>query len=274
VAYRGFDAVAYYLLADALLATGARSVALVVNLQALTDGWFRNLNIKHPELVAFLGLGRVPEALLLPLELAGVSDASLVTQPALRAIGMSAMPELLRDLREGFRQRLLPGFPAEAEAATAEPPADERGPRPRAKGRAMGGRRPAPWQPGLWGTSPFRHTDLYPDHLRRDAAAVRVLEATVRRLAQSGARVAVVLAPLHVQALRVMGAYERRGIEESLEVIRALSTERGAAIVDLSHFLLEERYFSDAYTHFTAEGNVIVAAEALQGLATARRPGS
>jgi hypothetical protein len=333
----GFDAVAYYTLADALAALHPAAVVLVANLQAFSDSWFRNLKIKHPDLVAFVRPTRALEVIALPLDEAGISDASALTMPMLRWLGAPELPATLRDYRDAFRARLdgagaapvparLPAFAPGARRPSAEggrggkrvrprPPAGdaepgalpprlgpkaqrERGgkrlwplppvsrPRPAAATDAAGDRlpppaglgqgphaapakragspRPAPGArrprgTGTWATSPFRRLDLYPSALARGAPAVEVMAAAVRAFTAHGLRTIVVLAPLHLQALRLTGAYDRRHVADAVDLVRAASLENGAEVVDLTEALPEESYFSDAYTHFTAEGNRLVA---------------
>jgi hypothetical protein len=94
----------------------------------------------------------------------------------------------------------------------------------------------------------------------------------VRRLVDGGARVVVLVLPVHLQALRLTGAYERADVDGAIAVVRAASEANGAAVVDLTHALPEERYFADAFSHFTEEGARMVSAAALKGLAATRAP--
>ena len=289
VAYAGFDPIAYYLLADALAALRPRAVLLTANLQAFTDSWFRNPRMKHPQLAAFVRPTRVPEAMALPLELAGISDSSLVTKPLLRLLRATDVPEILDGYRERFRAELdqalgalsvtaADGGPA---TANAEVPGSPRSggltPPPTAGGAPRqtvgsapnmavrrGGRKGA--RAGTWSTSPFRRLDLYPDHLDRTQASVRVLAATVRDLVADGVPTVVAIAPLHLQALRLTGAYQSRDIAAAVVLIRDVIVESGATPLDLTQALPLESYFADAHTHFTAEGNRIVAAQIIAGL--------
>jgi hypothetical protein len=283
VAYSGFDAVAYYLLADEIAALHPRAVVLTANLQALTDSWFRNPRMKHPQLTAFVRPTRVPEAMGLPLDLAGISDLSLATMPMLRLFGATEVPEILEGYRERFRgdiDRLLglwwaamtEGGPGTAAAAALDRPRSEDAavlaiaagpptagaPRQRRRGKGLA--------PGTWLTSPFRRLDLYPDHLGREQASVRVLGASVRDLVARGVRTVVLIAPLHLQALQLTGAYQRRDITGAVALIRDVTVENGATPLDLTEALPQEIYFTDAHTHFTVEGNRIVVAQILAEL--------
>lgn len=286
----GFDAVAYYLLADALSARRPGAVVLIANLQTFSDSWFRNLRIKHPDLVAFVRPTRALEAIALPLDEAGVSDASVLTMPLLRRLRVPELPAMLRGYREAFRSRLsgaaappLRRQPALAPGAGKRvPPGGGVGrpwPRRAAPPRPGAGRLPKPPPtrtrprgPATWTSSPFRRTDLYPAALNRDAPAVDVMAAAVRALTARGVRTIVVLAPLHLQALKLTGAYARRDVAGAVAVVRAVSVESGAAVIDLTEALPEETYFSDAYTHFTEEGNRLVTDALIGALASMLAP--
>jgi hypothetical protein len=121
----------------------------------------------------------------------------------------------------------------------------------RRRGQAPGG--------GVWLSSAFKRVDLYPDRIDARQATVRMLAATVRDLAARGVRTIVLIAPIHLQALQMTTAYERRDIAGALAIIREAVTANGGAVVDLAAALPRETSFTDAYTHFTPEGNRIVA---------------
>jgi hypothetical protein len=105
----------------------------------------------------------------------------------------------------------------------------------------------------------FRFTDLYPANLDREQSTVRVLGATVRDLVARDVRTVVLLAPLHLQALKLTGAYAQRNLPQAVRVIAETTTAGGGAALDLTEALPEEALFADRYTHFTAEGNRLVA---------------
>lgn len=282
LARRGFDGVAYYSLADTFVALRPRAIVLLGNLQAFTDTWFRNQQIKHPDLVAFLNLWRVPQALSLPLELAGITDATIASLPVLRLVGMTDLPDALREWRSHFHDTVLdslgprPASASENVAGIQAPPAGQATPAPRppvprvpAMGPVPGGRgrrKAGIFQPGIWVTSPFRHPEYYPDHLDPADPAVRVFTAAVRRLSSAGVRTIVLLAPVHLQALRMTTAYKTRDIPGTIRVLREASEANGAMVLDLTHTIGEERFFVDAYTHLNEEGNRIVVEEALRQL--------
>ncbi|MEO6026948.1 MAG: SGNH/GDSL hydrolase family protein [Candidatus Binatia bacterium] len=106
VQHDGYDAVAYYLLVDQLAALRPAAVVLTANLQSFTDEWFKRTRMKHPQLAAFIRPLRVPAAMQLPLELAGITDASLVVKPVFRVLGASDVPEQI----DGYRTRLREGL--------------------------------------------------------------------------------------------------------------------------------------------------------------------
>ena len=283
LARRGFDGVAYYSLADAFVTLRPRAVVLLGNLQAFTDAWFGNTKIKHPDLVAFLRPWHVPQALALPLESAGIADATVASLPLLRLVGMTDLPEALRDWRTHFHDTMMDRLgpqPAEASDGAAGNPAPPSGgqaapiapvPAPRVPpmGPVPGGRgvRPkAMFQQGLWVTSPFKHPEYYPDHLDAEAPAVRVFAAALRRLSRAGVRTIVLLAPVHLQALRMNTAYKTRDIPGTISVLREVSEANGAAVIDATHTIGEERLFVDAYTHLNEDGNRIFVDETLRQL--------
>jgi hypothetical protein len=61
--------------------------------------------------------------------------------------------------------------------------------------------------------------------------------------------------------------YERRDIGGAIAQLETTETAAGGQPIDLSELLPEERYFIDAYTHFTDEGVAIVSAATLRALA-------
>ena len=77
-------------------------------------------------------------------------------------------------------------------------------------------------------------------------------------LVARGVRTVVFLAPLHVQAAKVTGAYVGRNLPQAEKVVRELTVDNGGHFVDLAEVLPQESYFVDRYTHFTADGNRIV----------------
>ena len=282
LARHGFDGVAYYSLADSFVALRPRAIVLLTNLQAFTNTWFRNVKIKHPDLVAFLKPWHVPQALALPLERAGIADATIASLPLLRLIGMTDLPEALRDWRLQFHDSMLKGLgprPAEASegvAGKAAPPSGQVGPAPTipaphvpAMGPVPGGRGAPPkamFQPGIWVTSPFKHPEYYPAHLDPAAPPVRVFTAALRRLHAAGVPTIVLLAPVHIQALRMNTGYTTRDIPGTIRVLREASEANGAMVLDLTHAIGEERLFVDAYTHLNEEGNRMVVDETLRQL--------
>lgn len=288
VAYNGFDPVAYYLLADQIAALRPRAVVLIANLQAFTDSWFRHPRMKHPQLAAYVRPARVLQAMALPLELAGISDSSLAVKPFLRLVGASQVPEILDGYRERFDAELdrflgqAPKTTADADAAeTAPAPSGAAGiaaptapTPPTAPGAGIPGRGfGRPPVPGRFvPTSAFRRLDLYPSHLKRDQSTVRVLEATVRDLVANDIRTIVLLTPLHLLALKTTGAYQQRDIDGALALIRDVSVTSGATTIDLTQELPQERYFTDEFTHFTGEGNRIVAARLIAEVTRALAP--
>ncbi len=146
-AHDGFDPVAYYLLVDEIAALRPEAVVLVANFQAFTDDWFRRARMKHPQLAAFVRPARVPEAMRLPLELAGVADASLIVKPVLRAVGATDLPEKIDGYRTRVRERLdgvsataAKTALAESGLANAAPPAATPAPPRQCRRRARGER--------------------------------------------------------------------------------------------------------------------------------------
>jgi hypothetical protein len=100
--------------------------------------------------------------------------------------------------------------------------------------------------------------DLYPANLDATQSTVQVLAATVRDLTRRGVRTIVFMAPLHVQAAKLTGAYTQRNLPQAVQVVGAATTENGGDYVDLSELLPQETYFVDRYTHFNADGNRLV----------------
>jgi hypothetical protein len=133
--------------------------------------------------------------------------------------------------------------------------------------RARGGCGPSA-STALRGTAATQHErvlryDLYPDHLKRDHATVQVLAATVRDLHAREVPTIVVLAPINLQALQTTGNYQRRDVAGAVALVAEVVTTSGGIVIDLTTALPRESYFTDAYTHFGADGNRIVAIEML-----------
>jgi len=266
VAYDGFDAIAYYLLVDEIAALRPAAVVLTANMQSFTASWFTHASMKHPELASFVRLRRVPEAIMLPLELAGITDASLVLKPALRVIGASDVLRKIEDHRTNVRKR-LDALMTSVERAmedsqvayAAEPPGPWGLPPRRRKG-------PPPGGGGPLHKAAYRFMDLYPSNLEREQSTVRVLEATVRDLVARDVRTIVMLAPLHLQAARVTGAYTEQNFPQAVRVVDAATVSSGGVFLDLAEVLPQESFFVDRYTHFTAAGNRVVADRLLEKL--------
>jgi hypothetical protein len=109
--------------------------------------------------------------------------------------------------------------------------------------------------------------DLYPANLDPSQSTVRVLGATVRDLTRRGVPTIVFMAPLHVQAAKVTGAYTQRNLPRAVQVVGAATTQNGGRYVDLAEVLPQESYFVDRYTHFNGDGNRIVRDELLDAVA-------
>ena len=112
----------------------------------------------------------------------------------------------------------------------------------------------------------YRFMDLYPANLGREQSTVRVLGATVRDLVGRDVRTIVLLAPLHLQALRVTGAYKQRDLPRAVRVVDEVVVASGGTVVDLTEVLPQESFFVDRYTHFTVEGNRVVLDRLLEDL--------
>ena len=275
VAHDGFDAVAYYLLVDEIAALRPEAVVLTANLQSFTDSWFRHPLMKHPQLAAFVRPARILEAIRLPLELAGINDASLVVQPALRLVGASALPAKIDGYRTRVRERLDAVLAGGAKTAMvgggiayAAPPPPATAPVAPPMGAARRAREPNAGRPGgqVLAKPAYRFMDLYPANLDREQSTVRVLGATVRDLVGRDVRTIVMLAPLHLQALRLTGAYKQRDLPRAVRVVDEVVVASGGTVVDLTEVLPQESFFVDRYTHFTVEGNRVVLDRLLEDL--------
>jgi hypothetical protein len=276
VAYDGFDAVAYYLLVDEIAALRPVAVVLTTNLQSFTDSWFGHVRMKHPQLAAFVRPTRVPQAITLPLELAGITDAALVLKPALRAIGASDVPEKIDGYRTRVRRRLDAVLAVGTKTVVAGPPVAYAAAPPLVTppmGAKLPARRPKtglaappPGGRGRVSKPAYRFMDLYPANLQPEQSTVRVLRATVHDLVARDIPTLVMLAPLHLQAARVTGAYNGRNLPQAIRVIDEMTVASGGAFLDLAEILPLESFFIDRYTHFTAEGNRIVADRLLEEL--------
>jgi hypothetical protein len=116
--------------------------------------------------------------------------------------------------------------------------------------------------------------DLYPDRLQPEQSTVRVLRATVRDLVARDVPTIVMLAPMHLQAARVTGAYTGRNLPQAIRVIDEMTIANGGAFLDLAEILPLESFFIDRYTHLTAQGNRLVADRLLEELRRGLAPGT
>jgi hypothetical protein len=88
--------------------------------------------------------------------------------------------------------------------------------------------------------------------LDRDDPALEVLDALLRRFEAAGIAVLVYVAPINVEHLSSIGAYDARGMARTSGRIEAVSRRRGAAFLDL-HDLLPDAAFADHLDHLVQD---------------------
>jgi hypothetical protein len=88
----------------------------------------------------------------------------------------------------------------------------------------------------------------------RNHAALRMLDATLRRFREDGIRMLVFVPPYNVDHLGSLGVLEGARIEESIAQVRSVAEQGGAQFLDV-HDLLPDHYFRDSMDHLTETKN-------------------
>lgn len=234
----GLTAYSHYFMSERLADLGADRFILSVNL-----GWFsRGRTAQQPSLSGLLPPKRWPEAARLPLHTLGLSADEVVAAYGILAAGHVESWRALQ--REQVRFQLgVRRFSRAFAAALGRPAAANVGVRlasQRASNRSASGRPTRAgaflrWGPILRGLGP-------------DDPTLVMLDALLRRLQESGARILVMVAPTNVDALEALGMYDHDGFETSLAQIRQTAERNGADFLDL-HNLLPDAAFRDPTDH-------------------------
>ncbi len=233
----GLTAFSHYLASENLTRLNADRFIISVN-----PGWFsRGAILQQPSLAGLLPTSRWPEATRLPLHAIGLSADGLVLSHALMSWGYT---KTWRDLqREQVRVQAARNRAAKTlQVALGDRRADyaQRINRHRVR-QEQNGNRPTRegaerrWGPMLRG-------------LPEDDPNLQVLDALVKRLRATGARVLLVATPTNVDVLEELGVYDRDGMQTSLNRIRDIATRNGADFLDV-HDLLPDAAFRDAKDH-------------------------
>lgn len=237
VSAAGFTAHSHYFLSERLTELRADRFIIGVNL-----GWFsRDPSQQQTELAGFLPISRWPEVATLPLYEAGLSADSLVVFRALVALDVlevwqrvqaeqvraeAGLERLARWLQDTLGQSSpAPKYVVSSHRAQRL----TRGDRPTHEGARHR------WGPIL-------------DGLEEEDPTLQMLDAVLRRLRTTGARVLVVVSPTNVDALESLGLYDRDAFGASLAEIQRTATSNGADFMDL-HDLFGDAAFRDPTDH-------------------------
>ncbi len=246
VAYTGpaLGLFSHYFLSQRVIDREPDQIVLAVNLRSFSKRWRAD---ERPQLAGWLPAERWPEALALPLHAVGVSADRLFFYRALVVLG--AFDAWYRLQREQVRLTNAYWSAARWLQAAAR---GEDGLKFRLVHKLAELKRDK--------TSAFRatpyatHTLLGPAlrGLAPDDPALEVLDALLRRFEEAGIAVLVYVAPINVEHLSSIGAYDPQGMARTSARIEAVSRRRGAAFLDL-HDLLPDAAFADHLDHLVQD---------------------
>jgi hypothetical protein len=246
VAYTGpaLGLFSHYFLSQRVIDREPDQIVLGLNLRWFSKRWRAD---ERSQLAGWLPAERWPEALALPLHAAGVSADRLFFYRTLVALGAfdawhwlqrqqvrlayaywsaARWLQAVAGVEEGLAFRMLHKQAELRRDKTAAFRAT-----PYAARTLLG--------PALQGLDP-------------DDPALEVLDALLRRFAQAGIPVLVYVAPINVEHLSSIGAYDPQGMARTSARIEAVSRRRGAAFLDL-HDLLPDAAFADHLDHLVQD---------------------
>lgn len=242
----GLDAFGYYGLADRVVYERPDLVVMALNLSTFRPQ--RLIAASRPELGAWIEWRRVPEALMLPLHIVGLSADRLLLYKAIAGLGLEHAWRRVRSVQsavvKGFRMLGVATQKSFADDGLARLEIHRYEHRVRLKAL------PGP---------DSRHTEFGAqqafgpvlDELDSDNAVLRVVDATLRHFGEAGVPTLVYAVPMNVEHFSKLGIDLDSGLPPSLERIAGVVERNGAHFVDL-HALLQDSDFRDPI-HFNRD---------------------
>jgi hypothetical protein len=246
VAYTGpgLGLFSHYFLSQRVIDREPDQIVLAVNLRSFSKRWRAD---ERPQLAGWLPAEGWPEALALPLHAVDVSADRLFFYRALVALGAFDAWHWLQ--REQVRLAHAYGSAARWLQAAARV---ENGLAFRMLHKQAELRRD---KTSAFRATPYAARTLLGPALRGlapDDPALEVLDALLRRFEAAGIAVLVYVAPINVEHLASIGAYDAQGMARTSARIETVSQRRGAAFLDL-HDLLPDAAFADHLDHLVQD---------------------
>jgi hypothetical protein len=234
----------HYFLSQRVMERDPDQIVLALNLRWFSKRWRAD---ERSQLAGWLPAGRWPEALALPLHAAGVSADRLFFYRALVAVGaFDAWYWLQRQ-----QVRLAYAYWSAArwlqEVSGVEAGLDFRA---RHKQAELRRDKTAAFRATPYATRSLLGPAL--QGLEPDDPALRVLDALLRRFEEAGIALVVYVAPINVEHLSSIDAYDAEGMSVTMQRIEDVSPRRGAAFLDL-HALLPDAAFADHLDHLVQD---------------------
>ncbi len=248
LAFPGLGPVDYYWLADLVSEAAPNRVVLVFNAATLSRTWARRLT--RPELAGWVRPGRLPEALLMPLDWIDVrADEILLHAAVVQAGGAESWHRVRRQqirVAEGRRslERALDSGGSDGGGAMA------RYERLRFDAQVAQLEEIGTEHSGLRGRYGAALDGLPPDH-----PILEILSATVRTFRKYGVTPIVYFAPINVEALAAVGLRDDEGLARTMSALRHAVEPAGGVFVDL-HALLPSEAFRDPQGHYASSGEI------------------
>jgi hypothetical protein len=244
--YPGLDPADYYGLADEIASARPRLVIFTLSLGVFSPN--RDPAGGRPELMGWIAPRRLPETLTLPLRVLGVTADQLLLQLGIVHAGAFDLWRTVRtqQARVGRAWQTL---------HDRLPPREEPGPTAELR-RLLAVRKLERWTLGGFermsreGAEHFLGAAL--DGVPRDHPILRVLGATLKRLAREGVGSLVYVAPIDVEHLEFLGIDTGAYLPDTIAVVADVVRGSGGEFADL-HRLLPDDRFSDP-NHFDNPG--------------------
>lgn len=252
--------ISQYCLADEVVEARPDLVALELNSRALQPGSLGPF--AYSELAGRIAWRRIPEASLLPLADAGITENRLLLYRLLVSahlegpwdalIGREARLLNSRDVFEAWLGKHVGGLSTSTVLAVAAVRNIELFTLPGSRGTDL-------WLRQVLGAA-F-------EGVSQDAGRLRVLGALVRRLHDAGIPTLVWVSPMNTDHFRSLGI-ELRGLDRTIRSARTVVEANGGAFADF-HALLTDAQFRDTSDHFTLDGEQSGGATLARRLASA-----
>lgn len=234
----GLTSFSHYFISERLAGLGVDRFIIATNL-----GWFsRKRFAQQPALAGMLPANRWPEAATLPLHEIGLSADEVVLSNAWLQTGLFNIPWQIQREQVRFRNAVdRAGHRLQHAVGHARGARYQRRVTQYRTHRIYDGKRPTyigavdRWGAVLEGLAP-------------DDPNLLVLDALVRRLRATGARVLVMVPPTNVEIMTKLDLAPGDGFQTSLDRIRDVATQHGADFLDL-HDLLPDSAFRDPTDH-------------------------